>query len=105
MLSNEDLKKRIRKGRGVLLRPLSWSCISNALLFTPLSTVSVHFFPSMLLQKVVHLVFSHVGARTGFDWNIDSSSSCRFITVAIGTSVSWSEPSVYFRGNPLPLLE
>ena len=42
-LSNEDLEK-IKTGRGVLLRPLSWPCISNTLLFTLLSTVSVHFF-------------------------------------------------------------
>lgn len=60
-------------------------------------------FLSMLLLKVVDPMISHIGAKAGFDSNIDSYPDSSFITVAVGTGLSCSGSSVYFRENLLPL--
>lgn len=59
----------------------------------------------MLLQKVVHSVFSHVDAKTGFGLNIDSNPNCQFITVTVDILASWSVPNVYFRDTLLLLVK
>lgn len=57
----------------------------------------------MLLLKVVDPMISHIGAKAGFDLNIDSYPNFSFITIAVGIGVSCSGSSVYFRENLLPL--
>lgn len=51
----------------------------------------------MLLLKVVDPMISHIGAKAGFDSNIDSYPDSSFITVAVGTGLSCSGSSVLER--------
>lgn len=96
--SHKDLKKyKINKKRRKRSPQASWLALYfQHVAFHSSVNCFCSFFPSSLLRRGIHSVFSHAGAKVGFSWNTDSNSDCGFITVAVGVLATRSEPSVDF---------